>query len=69
MQSSSFSRTVLLFSAVVAVASFAGCDYNSPFKGDPSLEDQQAGFEQVAETTGGIDEDPTIGGGQAGFDQ
>ena len=69
MQSSSFSRTVLLFSAVVAVASFAGCDYNSPFKGDPSLQDQEAGMAEITEETGGINEDPTIGGGQAGFDQ
>ena len=69
MQCPSHSNAVLLFAAVVAVATIAGCDYNSPFKGDPSLQDQEAGMAEITEETGGIDQDPTIGGGQAGFDQ
>lgn len=69
MQCPSLSNAVLMFAAVVAVAAIAGCDYNSPFKGDPSLQDQEAGMAEITEETGGIDEDPTIGGGQAGFDQ
>ena len=69
MQCPSHSNAVLLFAAVVAVATFTGCDYNSPFKGDPSLQDQEAGMAEITEETGGIDQDPSIGGGQAGFDQ
>jgi len=62
-------RTLLVGTAVVAVALLMGCEYNSPFKGDPSLQDQEAGMAEIEATTGGIDEDPNIGGGQAGFDQ
>ena len=69
MTHNSFRRILPLGSAVVAAMALTGCGYNSPFQGDPSLEDQEAGMAEIDATTGGIDEDPNIGGGQAGFDQ
>ena len=64
-----FFHPLCLSAAAVAALALAGCDYNSPFKGDTSLEDQEAGMAEIEANTGGIDEDPNIGGGQAGFDQ
>ena len=58
-----------LIAAAMAVTGLAGCGYNSPMGGDESASEQDAGMQLFNEETGGIDEDPMIGGGEAGFDQ
>ena len=59
----------VLIPAVMAVTGLTGCDYNSPMQGDDPGFEREAGMQTFNEQTGGVNEDPLIGGGQAGFDQ
>lgn len=58
-----------MFTAALAVIAMQGCEYNSPFQGESTESDREAGMRTFNEETGGVNQDPLIGGGQAGFDQ
>ncbi|MCH2161842.1 MAG: hypothetical protein MK085_08210 [Phycisphaerales bacterium] len=59
----------IFFTATMAVSGLWGCEYNNQFQGDDTVADQDAGMNTFNEDTGGINQDPLIGGGQAGFDR
>ncbi len=59
----------MVFIAAISLLTLGGCEYNSPFQGENSVEDREAGMNDFNQHTGGVNQDPLIGGGQAGFDQ
>ena len=61
--------TSIMFIAATSLFVLAGCEYNSPFQGENTIEDREAGMNEFNRHTGGVNRDPMIGGGQAGFDQ
>ena len=50
---------------IAALALSAGCEYDSPFTEDSSPENAEAGMNTFYKDTGGDNQDPTLGGGQA----
>ena len=61
--------TSIMFIAATSLFVLAGCEYDSPFQGENTIEDREAGMNEFNRHTGGVNQDPMIGGGQAGFDQ
>ena len=69
MQNRKHRLTSKLLVAATSLFLLAGCEYNSPFQGENTMEDREAGMRDFNRHTGGVNQDPMIGGGQAGFDQ
>ena len=59
----------MIFLTTTSLFLLAGCEYDSPFQGENTIENREAGMNEFNRHTGGVNQDPMIGGGQAGFDE
>jgi hypothetical protein len=58
---------LFVFISMCSLAIAGGCEYDSPFAGDPPLAEQQDEMSTFYEDTGGDNQDPVLSGGQPVF--